>query len=294
MQTRKALGKGLASLIPSEAKVELRDSGGMPFEMISVDSIVPNRMQPRSNFSEESLKELSESIRTNGVIQPILVTPPVGGRYELIAGERRLRAARLAGLEKIPVVIKEADTETMLELSIVENIQREDLNPIEEAKAYKELIESFDYTQEEVADKVSKSRPHVANTLRLLFLPKVIQEDVAVGRMSPGHARALLAIADLQEQLRIREKILNSRFTVRDVERLIQDVLKRRPMRGKAKRMVDLSPQMRTVQDELTKELGTKVAIIPNRNNKSGQIVIDYYSTEDLNRIYSKVVERDH
>lgn len=291
MQQRKALGKGLASLIPSEPEIVKKDNDHLPFEMVSVDAIVPNRMQPRRDFPEESLKELAESIKANGIVQPLIVTPAVGGRYELIAGERRWRAARLAGLDRVPVIVKEADPETMLELALVENIQREDLNPIEEAQAYKEMIDSFDYTQEDVADKVSKSRPHVANTLRLLFLPKVIQEDVVLGRLSQGHARALLAVSDLQEQLKIREHILHSNLTVRDVERFIQDVLKGRSSQGKTKkRKVEISPQMKAVLDEMTQELGTKVRILPNKRNKGGQLIIEYYSVQDLNRIYRRIV----
>lgn len=291
MQSRKALGKGLASLIPTEPKIEKGSDEGISVLNVSVDSIVPNRVQPRRNFSEEALNELSLSIKQNGIIQPLVVTPAISGRYELIAGERRLRAAKLAGLEKVPVFIKEADVETMLELALVENLQREDLNPIEEAIAYKELMESFDYTQEEVAEKVSKSRPHVANTIRLLHLPKVIQEDVSVGRLSPGHARAILAISDLQEQLRIRESILHSKLTVRDVERLIQDAIKGKRGRGKSqKRKFDLSPQMRAVLDEMIHSLGTKIKLLPARNNKGGQLVIDYYSVQDLNRIFKKIV----
>lgn len=291
MQSRKALGKGLASLIPSEAKVKLENGTKVPYENIAVDAIVPNRMQPRREFSEESLQELAESIKQNGIVQPLIVTPAVSGRYELIAGERRLRASKIAGLETVPVIVRDASTEMMLELAIVENVQREDLNPIDEARAYKELIDAFDYTQDEVADKVSKSRPHVSNTLRLLYLPKVIQEDIVVGRLSPGHARALLAISDLQEQLKIREHILHSKLTVRNVERMIQESIKggRAKGRGKKKK-VELSPQMKALQDEMTHGLGTKVSFLPARNNKGGQVVIEYYSIQDLNRIYKKII----
>lgn len=291
MQPRRALGKGLASLIPSEVNERKKGDEQKSIQEIDVNAIIPNRLQPRRNFSEESLKELSESIRIKGIVQPLIVTPPVNGRYELIAGERRHRAAIMAGLEKVPVVIMDADPEAMLELAIIENIQREDLNSIEEAMAYKELIETFDFTQEEVADKVCKSRPHVANCLRLLFLPKVIQEDIVVGRLSPGHARALLAVSDLQEQLKIRETILNSRLTVRDVEKLIQDALAAKPGAGKdKKKAVELSPQMKAVLNEMTQTLGTKVKIMPHKNNKGGRIVLEYYSLQDLNRIYNRIV----
>lgn len=290
MQTRKALGKGLASLIPTEPKIVASDKHVNLIEEVPVDSIVPNRLQPRRDFSEESLKELTESIRQNGVIQPLVVATAVGGRHELIAGERRLRAARAAGLEKVPVVVKEADPEMMLELAIIENVQREDLNPIEEAEAYRELIEEFSYTQEEVAAKVSKSRVYVANNLRLLYLPKVIQEDVVVGRLTAGHARALLAVSDLQEQLRIREIVLQSCLTVRDIERLVQDAIKKSAAGSKLKKKsCDISPQIKSVLDEMINSLGTKVKINPYGNNKGGQIVIEYYSLQDLNRIYKKI-----
>lgn len=291
MQPRKALGKGLASLIPSEPAVTLNKDAHPPVNTVDIDSVIPNRLQPRKKFSEDALKDLSASIKVNGIIQPIVVTSEVNGRYELIAGERRLRAAKMAGLSRVPVIIKDADPEAMLEIALVENIQREDLNAMEEATAYKELVETFSYTQEEVADKVAKSRSHVANSLRLLFLPKVIQEDVVVGRLSPGHARALLAVSDLQEQLKVRESVLNHSLTVRDVERLIQETLKGNPSKGKLKKKrVELSPQMRAVLEELTRELGTKVNLLPARNNKGGKIVIDYYSVQDLNRIYRKVI----
>ena len=295
MQQRKALGKGLASLIPipSDVKIQKEDYAGEGVLSLKVDSIVPNRLQPRKYFSEDTLNELAESIKVNGVIQPIIVTPAVSGRYELIAGERRLRAARIAELESIPAIIKEVDPESMLEIAIVENIQREDLNPIEEAKAYKELLDEFEYSQEDLAKKVSKSRPHITNTLRLLHLPKVIQEDVVVGRLTPGHARALLAIGDLQEQLKIRETILHSKLTVRDVERIIQERLKKSPERSKKKKKtIELTPQLRALVEELTQELGTKIQLIPKKTGQGGQIIIDYYSTQDLNKIYRHVISK--
>lgn len=290
MQARKALGKGLASLIPSEAVIKVEKNGMSSVQFADVNSIFPNRLQPRENFSEESIKNLAESIRANGIIQPLIVTPPIDGRYELIAGERRLRAARLAGIDKVPILVREANQEMMLELALIENIQREDLNPIEEAKAYKEMADVFGYTQEEIAERVSKSRSHIANTLRLLFLPKVIQEDVVVGRMSPGHARTLLAISDLSEQLKIREHILHANMTVRDLELYIQTRMaagERKTRLGQKK--TEISPQIRAVQNEMTEALGTKVIIRPRKNKKGGQVVIEYYSAQDLNNIYKKI-----
>lgn len=289
MQARKALGKGLASLIPTEAVMVSNEKGSE----VDIDLIIPNRMQPRHDFSEDALENLANSIKQKGIIQPLVVAPPVSGRYELIAGERRLRAAKMAGLARVPVVVKEVNAESMLELALIENIQRENLNPIEEALAYQELIDEFGYTQDEVSEKLSKSRPHIANTLRLLQLPKVVQEDVIVGRLTAGHARALLVITDIQELLRIRESILQGGLSVREVETLIQDRTKKdgRIAKNKKKR-VELSPQMTAVIEELTQELGTKVRVNPTKNNKGGHIVIQYYSLQDFNRIFTRIIEK--
>lgn len=294
MQPRKALGKGLASLIPEpvvkKAVEEL--TGTRHAQLVPIDSVIPNRLQPRQNFTDDALESLSRSIKEHGIIQPLIVTPAVSGRYELIAGERRLRAARMAGISEVPVVVKEADPETMLEWALIENVQREDLNPIEEAQAYKDLIEEFDFTQDEVADKVAKSRSHVANVLRLLFLPKVIQEDLIIGRLTAGHARALLSISDLQEQLKLREEILQQKLSVRDVEKLIHArTNKDAADPASKKKKIDLSPQLKAVVEEMTKELGTKVRLIPAKNNKGGQLIVEYYSVQDLNRVFRKIVK---
>jgi len=293
MQGRKALGKGLASLIPDEPKTATPDKQSVSDVMtISVDNIAPNRLQPRRHFSNESITELADSIKENGIIQPLVVTAGVGGRYELIAGERRLRAAKVAGLERVPVVIKAADPELMLELALIENIQREDLNPIDEALAYNELIDEFGYTQEEVAKKVSKSRPYITNLLRLLSLPKVIQEDVVLGRMTSGHARALLGLNDLQQQLKVREEILHSNLSVREVEQMIRDLTKGKNSKNTNKKEMVLTPQTRSIIEDMIKELGTKVKINPYRNNKGGRLIIEYYTIQDLNNIYKKIVSK--
>jgi ParB family transcriptional regulator, chromosome partitioning protein len=305
MEQRKALGKGLASLLPSKQSKTSNDSGvvssGGDFRrgdrnpmvtMLSIGTIVANRQQPRTEFDDGAINELASSIKKSGVIQPIIVTESsVDGRYELIAGERRLRASRIAGLTMVPVVIRQnVDEEALLQLAIVENVQREDLNAIEEAKGYQSLIDQFDYTTKQVAEVVGKAQPAVINTMRLLKLPKAIQDDVISGRMSAGHARALLAIDDKQEQLTLRDQVLQAQLSVRRVEQLVQ------ARRGKATRERPtreekaLSPQLRHVIDEMTKHLGLKVRLQP-KNEKSGTLQIEYYSLQDLDRIYRTVTD---
>jgi len=291
MQNRKALGRGLDVLIP---KTEVNKNFAVPnlgerVKTVPIDSIVPNRLQPRKIFDEEKIKDLAASIKEQGIIQPLIVTQASPNRYELIAGERRLRAAKTAGLAEVPVVIKNVDTESMLELSLIENVQREDLNPIEEAGAIDELIRQFNYTQEEVATRLGKSRAAVTNSLRLLNLPKLIQDDIASNRLSAGHARALLAVSNLQEQLRLRERILNSNLTVRDIERMIQGL---KPASSRiSKKSVALSPQMKFIEDEITKTLATKVRLEPDREKKGGRLVIEYYTPQDLDRIYNAIIK---
>lgn len=305
MLPRKALGKGFASLIPqTSAAAQMAAATAViqtsppaqGMQKVPIDAIVPNRLQPRKTFNEEALEELAASIRIHGIIQPIVVCPLPGGRYEIIAGERRWRASRRAGLTDVPVVLKDADEDTMLEMAIIENIQREDLDPLEEAAAYKELMQQFGYSQEQVADKVGKSRPAVANSIRLLNLPKVVQEDIATGRLTAGHARALLSLENLQDQLLIREQILKSQLTVRDVERLVQFRLNRVPKTEEGGKSASegrlLSPQWKQVQEDLTMALGTKVILHQNADMKGGKIVVEFYSTQDLSRIHDLVVER--
>lgn len=298
MQPRKALGRGLDALIPSADTIQTKTANallsgaahtslGERMRTVPIEAIVPNRVQPRKHFDEEKIKELASSIKEQGIIQPLIVTQASANRFELIAGERRLRAAKMAGLTEVPVVIKNVDTEKMLELSLIENVQREDLNPIEEADAICELTEQFDYTQEEVATALGKSRVAVTNSLRLLNLPKVIQDDVSTGRMSAGHARALLAVNNLQDQLRIRERILNAELTVRDVERMVQTL---KPQTSKGRRSgPELTPQMKFIADEITKRLATKIKLEPDKERKGGRIIIEYYTPQDLDRIYNKI-----
>ena len=278
-------GKGLEAFF-SNQKVSPRENS---IQTVPIEKITMNRQQPRKEFNEEALKELAESIRKEGVLQPLIVSPLSDGRYELIAGERRLRASRLAGAEEVPVVIRNADQEKMLELALVENIQREDLNAIEEAIGYQSLADRFQLTQVDIAERVGKSREHVANTLRLLKLPKLIQEDVASRRITSGHARALLALPTLQDQLNYRERILRETLTVRDIEVMIQNRQGGKKKRVSMASSLGLSPQMRALQDEMERVLGTRVQLQTTNKIGRGKIVIDFFSFTDLDRIVKRV-----
>ncbi len=300
MQPRKALGRGLDALIPSAEQNPVEEKimmAGVPpslgerVKSVPTGAIVPNRLQPRKVFDEEKINDLAASIKEQGIIQPLIVTQVGPNRYELIAGERRLRASKIAGLAEVPVIIKSADTEKMLELAIIENIQREDLNAIEEALAIKELIDQFGYTQEEAAKSLGKTRVSVANSLRLLNLPKLVQDDVSAGRMSAGHARALLSITNLQEQLQLREKILRSNLTVRDIEKMVQDI--RTPLQKSRKVSAPLTPQLKLIIDEMTRTLATKVRIETDKEKKGGKVIIEYYSPQDLDRVYRTIVDEN-
>lgn len=286
MQLKRGLGRGLESLIPPPIVTEQSEPEEQNTQKkVPTDKIIPNRLQPRTVFDEEKIRELSESIKEQGILQPLVVTPTSDGRYELIAGERRLRASRLAGLEEVPVVIKKVDDETLLSLSIMENIQREDLNAIEEARAYQELATQFSLTQEDIAKKVGKSRVAVANGLRLLSLPRVIQEDVACGRYSAGHARAMLGIISLHEQLKFREMMLKELPTVREIEKMVQSL---NSGVKKTAAPVAKNEQSSDVAEKLKLALGTKVEI--KKKGLGGKLVIEFYSSEDLDRLYKKIM----
>ncbi|MBU4485117.1 ParB/RepB/Spo0J family partition protein [bacterium] len=299
MQQRRALGKGLSSLIPSKktedmmpavhASTALSENAAKSEGLVKLklENIAPNRQQPRKEFNEEAINELASSIKEHGVLQPIMVTPLGGGRYELIAGERRLRGAREAGLEEIPAIIKNVESDEILELALIENIQRENLNAIEEAAAYEGLMSQFNMSQEEVAEKVGKSRVAVANSVRLLRLPKIIQSDVATGKISAGHARAILAITNPQEQIYLRDQIIKAKLTVRDIEKLIQrrvNKLRTKVIKGTK----GLTPQMVNLCENLKQRFGSKVTIKPSK--VGGQIIVEYYSDGDLQRIYNKIM----
>ncbi len=250
---------------------------------LDVDLLEPNRFQPRQAFSEAKLEELAQSIRTHGFIQPIVVRP-AGDRYQIVAGERRWRAAQRLGLSRVPVAIKSISDHDLLEVSLIENIQRENLNPIEEAKAYHRLSQEFGLTQEQVAQRTGKDRSTVTNFLRLLKLPKEIQQMVLEDRLSMGHARAILAMEGASEQRALAEKTVESGWSVRQVEKVI--AASKAPNQPKKTKRVD--PNVRAATETLERSLGTRVRIV--ERGKKGRIEIEYYSQEDLQRLYERLV----
>jgi ParB family transcriptional regulator, chromosome partitioning protein len=277
--TRKPLGRGLGALLSAEET----GSADEPNE-IAIDSVQPSGMQPRTRFDEGRLEELAKSIRANGVVQPLLVRRK-GNNYELIAGERRWRAAQLAGLTHVPVVVRSVPDEKVLELALIENIQREDLNPIEEAQAYKKLIDSIGLTQESLAERVGRDRSYITNYLRLLRLPQDIQRLIEEGRLSTGHARTLLGTSDSDTQRRIARRIIERGLSVRETERLVRELdgPKSKPQVAKAK---ENDPNVRAAETKLRRHLGTQVRITQNQNGQSGRIEIEFYNPPDLERLF--------
>jgi ParB family chromosome partitioning protein len=247
-----------------------------------IASIVPNPHQPRIRFDEEKLRELANSIQEHGILQPLVVTPLPEGRYELIAGERRLQAAKLAGLVTVPVLVRDAEENEKLELAIIENVQRHDLDPIEEAKAYARLMDEFGLTQEGTAKKMGKSRSAVANLLRLLTLPVEIQRAISEDKITEGHAKALLSIENPEKQRALFEMIVKTGMTVRETESKAREV----SVRPHVRRIASLSPELAEKADRLSSALGTKVAVKPA--GKGGRIVVEYYSDEEFEHIVSR------
>ncbi len=253
---------------------------------LPIDVVGPNPFQPRREFQPQELEELAASIREKGVMQPIIVRPKSDGTYELVAGERRLRASKLAGLGQIPAIIREVSDRDSMEMALIENIQREDLNPVEEARAYQQLMLQFQLTQEEMAAKVGKDRSSVANTLRLLKLPLTVLDMVGDGRLSEGHARALMTLEDESAMQSLAEKVIRDSLSVREAERLAQGIKPARPAKAKGSKAEIKDPHARHLEEELRRKLGTHVKVVP-RNLQKGKIEIEYYSLEDLDRIVS-------
>lgn len=294
---RKALGRGLDALIPGlgdEAPEAARDRSkpGHPGDAgaiakIRLSEISPNPYQPRQDFDRELLEELAASIKQKGVLQPVLLRSAEEG-YELVAGERRLRAAKLAGLKTIPAIIYEVDSEEdMLELSLIENVQREDLNSMDTAMAYLRLTEECSLTQEQVAERVGKSRSAVANTLRLLGLPKEVQRAVRSNELSEGHARALLALPTKKQQAELARRVIKRGLSVRDVERLVRQLVEGRGGGVGKKEKKELSPRLQAILEEMQRALGTKVSL--TGSEKKGILKIEYYSSDDLTRICDRL-----
>lgn len=251
---------------------------------IEIAKVVPNPFQPRKVFNQEALQELANSIKEHGVIQPIVVTQTREG-YELVVGERRFRASQLAGLQKIPAIVKQTlQDQTKLEVALIENIQRQELNAIEEAQAFQRLIDKFNLTQEQVAQKVGKSRPSVANTLRLLNLPAEIQRAIVEGKISEGHGRAILSLPDIEKQLLMYKQVLEQGLNVRQVEAKVRELVQRRKMDA-----VMPDPKLIAIESELRGKLGTQVKI--QRQGRGGKITIEFFSDEDLNEIIHRIAE---
>jgi ParB family chromosome partitioning protein len=281
---RQALGKGLSSLIP-EAPAAKPEPGLL---MLDVDRIHPSQYQPRTDFA--GLEGLVESIRENGIVQPVVVRQE-GERYELIAGERRWRAAQLAGMSRIPVVIRKVAQDRVLELALVENIQRKDLNPIEEARAYDLLIGQMNLSQAEVAKRVGRERSSVANSLRLLKLPEQIQKMLQDGGLTPGHAKAIVAISDAATQIRVADEAIRRPLSVRETEALVARLLsqgeeKAGRVAGSTVQAED--PNVRAAEEQMQHRLGTKVRIV--RRGGRGKIEIEFYSDEELDRLFTAIV----
>lgn len=284
---KKALGKGIESLIPSQGADE-----GLKY--VKVNRIIPNEYQMREDFDQQRIDELAESIDKNGVVQPVLVTRR-GKKYMLVAGERRWRAARQAGIEAIPCVEKDLKEQDALMLSLIENVQREDLSPLEEASAYKELSDNFSLTQKQIAERVGKSRSAVANALRILTLPEDLKKLVGSKKLSAGHARALLRVNDIKKRKRLALKIIREKLTVREAERLATSSGKSKRKSKKIPRnRTALGPEVKKLRDRFEKALGTKVGIdLKHKGSKTaGAIKIEFYSLDDFERIADIICEK--
>ena len=288
----RGLGKGLDSLIPNavgEAKVKketkeaVKEEQGGQETIVKITMVEPNRKQPRKNFDEDALQELSDSIKQFGLIQPILVQDRKD-HYEIIAGERRWRAAKMAGLKEVPVIIRNYSEREIMEISLIENIQREDLNPIEEAQAYKRLLEEFHLKQDEVAERVSKSRAAVTNSMRLLKLTDEVQQMLIDDMISTGHARALLAIENPEEQYTVAQKIFDEKLSVRDVEKLVKNLHKPAKPAKKSADDKTMEAIYLDIEEKLKQRLSTKVTVT-SKGEGAGKIEIEFYNHEDLDRL---------
>ena len=286
MATRKGLGKGLDTLIPKGVVINDKttpagtSSAAKPDMVVKITKVEPNRNQPRKKFDEDSLQELSDSIKTHGVIIPILVVDR-GDYFEIVAGERRWRAAKMAGLKEVPVIVREYTDREIAEISLIENIQRTDLNPIEEAMAYKSLIDEYNYKQDELADRVSKSRTTITNSLRLLKLTDNVQDMIVEDMISAGHARALLSIEDPDQQYELAQRIMDEKLSVRDIEKIVKAKNKPKIEKKKNEKQEAL---YRDIEEKLKTSIGTKVTITA-KGDKAGKIEIEFYDQDDLQKI---------
>ncbi len=287
--TRKVLGRGLSALLPTDINL----SSGEELLEIDIDLIFPNADQPRTNFTDENLQELANSIRENGIVQPIIVRRK-GGQYEIVAGERRWRASQIAELRKIPAVVKDVSDDKMLELALIENIQRQELNAIEEAKAFKKLIETLGLTQELVAQRIGKERSYVTTYLRLLRLPHDLQQLVVENRISVGHARALLSLEDENGQRQMARNIIETSLSVRETEKAVKRVLSgNEATKPQPKPKKEQSANVKAAETKLRRRFGTQVRIVSNSDGTGGKIELEYYGEADLDRIYQMLMLSD-
>ena len=294
---RNGLGKGLDSLIPNKAEKTVKaekkpeekkeerksESGEI---LVKINQVEPNREQTRKEFDEDSLMELADSIKQFGILQPLLVQKKKD-YYEIIAGERRWRAAKIAGIKEVPIIVKEYTNQEIVEISLIENIQRENLNPIEEAMAYKRLLEEFSLKQDEVAERVSKSRTAVTNSMRLLKLSPRVQQMIVDDMISTGHARALLAIDDEEQQYQLANRIFDEKLSVRETEKLVKAL--KNPKKEKKNQKIEHTFVYDNIEEQMKNIIGTKVSVNPKANGK-GKIEIEYYSEEELERIYDLIM----
>ncbi|MCI9229312.1 MAG: ParB/RepB/Spo0J family partition protein [Dorea sp.] len=294
---KKGLGKGLDSLIPDNrgaktaepelpSEKEPADELKSGEQMMKINMVEPNRNQPRKNFDEDALLELADSIKQFGILQPLLVRKRKD-YYEIIAGERRWRAAKMAGIKEVPVIIKEYSEQEIIEIGLIENIQRENLNPIEEAMAFKRLLEEFNLKQDEVAERVSKSRTAVTNSMRLLRLDGRVQQMIIDDMITTGHARALLAIDDKEQQYTLANKIFDEKLSVRETEKLIKDI--KNPKKPKEKKVIENAFIYKDIENKMKEIIGTKVSVASKGNGK-GKIEIEYYSDKELERVFEMIL----
>ncbi len=285
---RQPLGRGLSALLGDEKIEEVPGSTSME---IDIDLITPNPEQPRTRFAEENLEELTQSIRANGVVQPIVVRQR-GNRYEIVAGERRWRASQRAELRRIPAVVRQVSDDKMLELALIENIQRQELNPVEEAKAYSKLIEQLELTQEVVAERVGKSRTVVTTAIRLLRLPGEVLREIEQGRISAGHGRALLMTTDPMIQRQVANSIIDFGLSVRETEKSIKRLSKSPQATDKKQVTRIIDANVKAAETRLMRTLSTNVKIKPDKKGIGGKIEIEYYSVDDLDRIYQLIIRQ--
>ena len=294
---RQSLGRGLSALLgdekPAAKESAIRDAAALPTRVneLDIDLIEPNPEQPRVNFADSELEELAASIRSNGIVQPIVVRPKGENRYQIVAGERRWRAAQKAGLRKVPVSVREVSDEKLLEIALIENIQRQQLNPIEEANAFRKLIDSIGLTQEEVAERVGKERTLITTTMRLLKLPEAVQKHLIAGKLSLSHGRALLMSDDAAMQRYVADDIVAQGLSVREAERRIKSA-KRTPKEKAEPQARVADPNVKVAETRMMRHLSTNVKIVPSKKGTGGKIEIEYYGIDDLNRIYEMLTHK--